>query len=239
MEGQSSTRERRRRWIRLSCWLMVAVVAIVGGPLGLLLRSARGKHRAVQALRDRGALVEYRDLQPDHQIERHPLLPDLWVEVAVVDLGDRDIGDDELAWLKQFGDLETLVLRNTRVTDRGMSCLSDLPRLTYLDLHGTQISDATLALVGAERDLQDLDLGETQITDAGVGRLAQLERLRSLDLSGTKISAAALAILAKLPQLQWLGLANVAIDSAAIGDWAKSRSQVVVSSGDDAPLARH
>lgn len=238
MEGLSSVRERRRRWIRVSCWLLVAVVAIVGGPLGLLLRSARGKHRAVQALRDRGGSVEYRELQPGRQIERHPLLPDLWVEVAVVDLGDRDIGDDELAWLNQFDDLETLVLRNTRVTDGGMSCLANLPRLTYLDLHGTRISDATLALVGAEHDLQDLDLGETQITDAGVGHLRQLTRLRSLDLSGTKVSEAALASLAKLPQLQWLGLANVAIDSAAIGDWAKAHAQVVVSGGDE-PLARH
>ncbi|OYV85571.1 MAG: hypothetical protein B7Z73_13310, partial [Planctomycetia bacterium 21-64-5] len=61
MDGQSKLRERRRRWIRLSCWLLVALVVVAGGPLGLLIRSARGKHRAVLALRERGAAVGYRD----------------------------------------------------------------------------------------------------------------------------------------------------------------------------------
>lgn len=236
MEGQSAARERRRRWIRVSCWVMVAVVAIVGGPLGLLIRSARGKHRAVQALRERGASVEYRQgdaRMPGHQVERHPLIPDLWVEVAVVDLGDRDIGDNELAWLDELPDLETLVLRNTRVTDRGMSCLAHLPRLTYLDLHGTRISDATVVLVGDERHLQDLDLGETQISDAGIEHLSQLERLRSLDLSGTKITELALTTLSALPKLKWLGLANVAIAPATIEAWSQSHPQVAVSAARD------
>lgn len=238
MEGHSPSHERRRRWIRAGCWLLVAVVAIVGGPLGLLLRSARGKHRAVQALRDRGASVRDRAAQlVDHQIERHPFLPDLWVEVALVDLGDLDIGDDDLAWLEEFPDLETLVLRNTNVTDRGMLCLKQLPRLTYLDLHGTKISDATLALIGEERDLQDLDLGDTQVTAAGIEQLSQLDRLRSLDLSGTKATEAALTSLAELPELQWVDLANVNIDRRTVEAWRESHPHVVVSAdGDKAPL---
>lgn len=247
-DGQREPRDRRRRWIRVCCWLSVALVAMVGGPLGLLIRAATGQHRAVMALRQRGAVVAYRDdppplADPPAVVDDDAFLRDFLVDVSVVDLGGANLGDADLAWLKAFPHLETLVLRETHVTDVGLQCLGWLAELKYLDLHGTQIGDKTLELVSAQGELQDLDLGETQVTDAGLAKLSGLARLRSLDLSGTRVTEIGVGHLDRLTRLQWLGMEGTNVRLAFLDDWAKTHPQTVVSCGaaaaEQPPLLAH
>jgi hypothetical protein len=247
-DGQREPRHRRRHWIRVCCWLSVAVVAIVGGPLGLLIRAATGQHRAVMALRQRGAAVAYRNEppppgDPPAVVDDDAFLRDFLVDVSVVDLGGTNIGDADLAWLEAFPHLETLVLRETRVTDVGLQCLGWLAELKYLDLHGTQIGDKTLELVAQQSELQDLDLGETQVTNVGLAQLSGLARLRSLDLSGTRVTEIGVGHLDPLAQLQWLGMEGTGVRVAFLDGWIKAHSQTVVSRGaatvEQPPLLAH
>lgn len=233
---------RRRRWIRVVCWSIVLLIAVAGGPLGLLIRSATAQHRAVRALRERGGQITYRGHEPvgrDAQpsVEAGVLFH-LWTVVSTVDLAGTEAGDREMAYLESLPDLEVLVLRDTHVTDAGLEHLRPLAALSYLDLHGTQIGDAGLEIVGRLVNLEDVDLSQTAVGDAGLAELTGLPRLRSLDLSQTQVGDAGLPKLKALKHLQWLGLGETNVTSAAIAKLHLTKPRTVVSlEGDDLKLS--
>ena len=53
--------------------------------------------------------------------------------------------DDDLVDLKELKGLQTLILRDTRVTDAGLAHLKDLKGLKFLDLERTRVTDAGIA----------------------------------------------------------------------------------------------
>jgi hypothetical protein len=85
--------------------------------------------------------------------------------VAIPPLQDAELRDDlahleELSWQGR----QTLDLRETQVSNRGLVHLSRL------------------------RGLQELDLRQTEVTDAGLEYLKVLTKLRYLNLKGTQVS---------------------------------------------------
>lgn len=223
----------RRRWIRVVAWSVVLLIATVGGPLGLLIRSATAQHRAVRALRERGGQVTYRGHEPAGAevapIDDAGLFFNLWAEVSTVDLGGTEAGDREMAYLEALPMIEVLVLRDTHVTDAGLEFLTPLALLSYLDLHGTDISDAGLEAISQLSQLEDLDLSQTAIGDSQLADLANLRRLRSLDLTQTRVSDVGLPRLARLKSLQWLGLGQTGATAAAIARLRSTKPRMAVS----------
>lgn len=224
---------RRRRWIRIACWSSVLTVVLVGGPLGLLIRSATAQHRAVRALRERGGQVAYRGYEPAGrdfgQSDETGFWFNLWSDVSTVDLGGTEAGDREMAYLESLPTLEVVVLRDTHVTDAGLAHLQPLASLSYLDLHGTEITDAGLEAIGHLAALEDLDLSQTAVGDAGLVNLTSLPRLRSLDLTQTHVGDGGLPPLNRLRHLQWLGLGETELTPAALAKLRMTRPRTVVS----------
>jgi hypothetical protein len=69
--------------------------------------------------------------------------------------------------------LEWLRLCETRITDKGLKTLGQLPRLRGLELFNTKITDRGLVHLWGCQRLEHLDLNATEVTEAGVKELAR------------------------------------------------------------------
>lgn len=96
--------------------------------------------------------------------------------------------DGELAVLKDLGQLVSLHLGGTDVTDEGLAHLAALTALKRLHLEKTNVSDAGLAHLASLESLSYLNLYQTGVTDAGLAHLEGLKNLKSLYLWQTKVT---------------------------------------------------
>jgi hypothetical protein len=131
-------------------------------------------------------------------------------------LGFPDGGDDER--LQRVCDLagEQLVrLQVARgpVTDGGVACLCELPRLESLDLSCCPISDAALMDLARITTLQEILVRNTSVSDRGVSELRHLSSLKRLVLSHTKVRGDSLAQLAGLARLE-----ELVLEGCPVGD---------------------
>ena len=128
-------------------------------------------------------------------------------KLSFIDLEDTKISDAGLAHLTDLRDLILLSLDKTQVTDAGLARLKNLPSLESLWLDDTQIGDAGIVnLVGL--DLKEIHLDRTQIDDDGVAELVKFKRLRAVHLAGTRITDRGAQLLAALPDLEVLDLSD-------------------------------
>jgi hypothetical protein len=94
--------------------------------------------------------------------------PSTWFQV--LNLADTEVGDEGLINLAGCDSVQTLILRGTRVTDKGLAVLSG-KHLRHLDLRDTLITDAGLLQRfrnGAFTRLQILRLRGTRVTHKGI-----------------------------------------------------------------------
>jgi len=112
------------------------------------------------------------------------------VDVRELWLWGNPISDDGVARLRltSFRRLESLNLADTRVTDKGLSCLPEIPNLSFLALSGTQVSDEGIATVARCRKLTTLHLADTEVTDSGIMALRVLTNLREVNLLNTRVT---------------------------------------------------
>src|SRR5262245_4079964 len=91
--------------------------------------------------------------------------------VDTLDLSHTTITDDGVRYLTQLDRLPTLLLAGTRITDRAVRNLPSIRGLTALALSGTCVSDAALSTLLEMTALEFLQLYKTQITADGYERL--------------------------------------------------------------------
>ena len=96
--------------------------------------------------------------------------------------------DGELVILKDLGELVSLHLGGTDVTDDGLVHLAGLTALKRLHLEKTKVSDAGLAHLAGLEGLSYLNLYLTGVTDAGLAHLEGLKNLKSLYLWQTQVT---------------------------------------------------
>jgi len=91
--------------------------------------------------------------------------------------------------LKQKPDVAILEMGNKDVTDDTLAMLSDLPKLKELTLNDSAITDAGLAKLAQLPRLESLRIARTQVTAEGVRSFlaAPPPRLRQIDVSGNDI----------------------------------------------------
>jgi thiol-disulfide isomerase/thioredoxin/Leucine-rich repeat (LRR) protein len=132
------------------------------------------------------------------------------------------VGDETLKVLAGLPALETIRLRDSKVTGAGLAVLGPLKSLSHLGLAGTKIGDAGLASLNQLPALVSLDLGVYNtgagVTDEGLKTIGEMVQLKRLNLSGNKITDAGLVHLQKLARLDNLALDNTGITEAGLAN---------------------
>ena len=128
--------------------------------------------------------------------------PSPTLETLVETLGGRVSQNEQ-------GEVVTVDLSRTGVTDAGLAHLTGLTALETLELYGTPITDAGLVHLSGLTTLKTLGLSRTQVTDAGLVHLTGLMALERLWIYGTQVTEVGVAKLQKaLPNAR---LINVVI----------------------------
>ncbi|HEY7314651.1 MAG TPA: hypothetical protein VH643_35205, partial [Gemmataceae bacterium] len=151
-------------------------------------------------------------------------------------------GDNWLSLqVKFYPQADILDLRNSFVTDAGLSELAKLGQLRVLHLSGTKITDAGLKTLATIGSLCKINLAKTQVTDAGLIQLMALPNLvkvklsasakgdnwlrllvkiapdtDEVDASRSRITLEGLQVLTGLPKLYGLFLLNLPLTDEAV-----------------------
>jgi hypothetical protein len=83
------------------------------------------------------------------------------------------IGDQGLANFKDCKKLQTVGLKNARITDLGLAHLKGCAGLSSIGLYGTGAGNGGLAYLGDSEGLKRLNLGQTEVSD-----LSPLKRMK-------------------------------------------------------------
>lgn len=130
------------------------------------------------------------------------------------------IAPDVIAAIKRFSAPFALSLAGTRIEDKSLELLNQLPHLRALDLESCQqITNSALKNLQTARALEALRLTGTQITDGGLDSLHELESLVSLDLEVCDgITDMGLVHLGRMNQLRALNLKKSGFETIRITD---------------------
>ncbi|WP_372365668.1 hypothetical protein [Candidatus Uabimicrobium sp. HlEnr_7] len=106
--------------------------------------------------------------------------------VETLYLNTRDTTDDALAKLKDFSNLQELILDSAiDITDEGVGRLGGLTTLTKLSLFAlVYVTDATIDTLCNLKNLEHLNLAFTKISDDGLQKLSCLKKIKYLSLRG-------------------------------------------------------
>jgi hypothetical protein len=121
------------------------------------------------------------------------------------------VDDDDLQYLKPAGDVHSLSLGRTGVTDTGILNLPELRHLDWLDLSYMRITDAAVKHLAKSPTLSKIDLERTAITNESLKTLGLLQGLEEVDLSGTVVDDDGLKSLVGARQIKVLWLAGTKI----------------------------
>ncbi|MCA9174121.1 MAG: hypothetical protein KDB14_06495 [Planctomycetales bacterium] len=177
----------------------------------------------VLALRDSSIEELVWWVDPDY--EHRALLPYVGQlhRIKRLDLSIRTVHDHELKMIAGMKGLEQLNLTDHRLTDAGLTHLSQLTSLKNLSLGllraappEQRLGDAGLQHLRPLTNLRSLGLRHSGVTDAGLPQLAELPHLNALSLGNTSITDAGVAHLQKFPELNTLGLDGTDITPAAM-----------------------
>jgi len=83
----------------------------------------------------------------------------------------RSVDDETLKRVAEQKEVRTILLRGTRISDKGLATLKSLEHLTQLDLSETEIDDAGLEQLRDFQSLKQLNVQKTKVTPAGIAQL--------------------------------------------------------------------
>lgn len=126
------------------------------------------------------------------------------------------ISNADLSRLRRFRHLRVLLLRGTRISDRGLVHIKGLTELRCLNLNGTQITDVGLSHLRGLGNLRWLYLNRTKVTGTGLVDLRGLRHLEVLSLQESKVSDVSLLHLRHFPAIMVLNLEGTNVTDAGI-----------------------
>jgi hypothetical protein len=128
--------------------------------------------------------------------------------------------DASLSDVVAVGDVESVRLIKTSVTDSGLGKLKELKNLTEFEYLGPRapdrLTDAGLTHLAAITSLRALSLAETDVTEAGTQHLKGLTNLQSLAIMRSPVTDEALKHLEGLTNLVSLNLASTKVTDAGL-----------------------
>ncbi len=221
----------RRRWFRYSMRTMLVVVTLLCIWLGLVVSRAERQRRAVAALRDMRARVDYDTTTmtpggpPTHWRWLRTWLGDDYFDNVIEVFMFRDADDEFLQRVGDLQGLKSLYFRGTQVTDEGLAPIARLPHLERLSFDADDVTDNGMRILARAPALRQLGIGAPQVTDQGVKAICQLDSLENLGLQDTQVTEAGLRYIGTLKHLQNFGISEEEIaggsDLQAIDDGLK------------------
>jgi hypothetical protein len=137
-----------------------------------------------------------------------------------------------------FGDSECRILpkehltefwaSKTKITDLGLSSLSEAESLAYLEVDGTNISDTGLSAIGKMKELKDLDISECQVTNRGISQLSGLTKLEKVNINHTLVTEGCLQVFDKMPKVHDIRALGCNISENAADRLAESKRRAGV-----------
>jgi len=233
-----TTPHPRRRFFRYSLRTLFVVVTVFCLWMGWQVKRAKDQGQAVKAIQEAGGRVTYRyqDDNPARRNAPYPYPPwlseflgeDLLLTVVGVYVEGTKVDDgkfEELSeHLRRLPKLRWLELRNSRVTDRGLACVSELRTLerlyvrNYVDENTPPISvtDAGFVHFRNLSRLTTLTLTNGDITGTGLKHVVGFPNLKLVDLRNTKLTDDALSHLSSQKRLKSLILSHTPITNAGL-----------------------
>ncbi|MCA9260565.1 MAG: carboxypeptidase regulatory-like domain-containing protein, partial [Planctomycetales bacterium] len=136
--------------------------------------------------------------------------------VEVLRFDRTEVGDSILAHVRGLTQLQSLEMRNAKVTDWGVRQLVDTASLRELNLARAEVTDDGLEAIAAIESLEELDVSGTQVGDAGLRRLSKHSGLKRLFMRDTRVTDAGLADVGRLRQLEELDITGCRIDDQGL-----------------------
>jgi hypothetical protein len=168
----------KTRWYQFSLRSSFVALTGVAALLGIWLacigpaERQRAAVRRAKALGGNAGYVASPKEEPWHVTKLREWLPrDYFDSVEGINLGRRQITDDELEYFRGLTQVQGLALDRSSITDIGLAHLETLPELKELFLSRTQVTDAGLVHLKKLTKLQVVYLDGTRVTDAGVAEL--------------------------------------------------------------------
>lgn len=152
-------------------------------------------------------------------------------KLRVLWLSDTMVSDEGLSHLGEIAyreSLKELRLDNTRVTDAGLECLRELPRLRTLTLSHTKITDKAFNEIARLDDLFWLDVSNTRVSSKGIRHLNNIKRLLYLNMSNSMIGGRAAGLLDDLPSLTEIGVSKDNLDEEFINSLSKRNQPITL-----------
>ena len=106
-------------------------------------------------------------------------------------------GEEGLVHLRRLAGLDELLLTGDQVNDRWLERISEIDRISNLEIKRGNISDAGLVHLKKLKGLAQLHIWYCPITDDGVESLAGLKNVQMISIYGTKMSVASAGQLEK------------------------------------------
>jgi len=96
--------------------------------------------------------------------------------------------DEVISFIGQLGDVRSLNLSHTKVSDKALVEIAKLRGLRSLDLSFTDITNQGIASIARMSQLTNLVANDTLLTEAAVHDLAKLGNLKTLDISHNRLN---------------------------------------------------
>jgi hypothetical protein len=106
-----------------------------------------------------------------------------------VDLRKTKVEDKDLEHLKQLPHVQILYLNHTGIGDEGLAHLAGLTDLHTLSIHSTKMTDKGLAALTKMSSLRVLIICGNPITDEGLDQLQTMANLKEVYVYGTSVTA--------------------------------------------------
>ena len=150
---------------------------------------------AVVNAQDEGVTVEYSDVDKARIVQIQEAGASV-LEVAQNDnrlniafhLASGEIGNEQIASVKDLSFILSLNLRGTKLNDEGAANLTGLKGLERLHLEKTELTDAGLKHLLALENLSYLNVYGTKVTDASIEDIVKIKSLKKVYIWETGIT---------------------------------------------------
>jgi Leucine-rich repeat (LRR) protein len=136
-------------------------------------------------------------------------------QISSVTLRASWITDGDLLDLARLPNLERLDLSRTRITDQGLSYLKSAIKLREVDLsYAEKIGDPAHAVIKHWKNLRRLNLRGTVVADETAAAAAALPELEVLDIADTIVGDNGMEALGRAQKLKELSIGNIRMSEA-------------------------
>ena len=219
---------------KLGRWLLAAVVLVCVAGLFVVCLPLHRQQTAARAVERFGGTISWVQQGPTWLVE---LLGEERMQIFAtpvsVHFNECQLNNDNARrlkdHLKQFPELDQLIVIGTELTDQGLAELVSSSDLRVLWLDGTNVTDEGLKHLRFCPRLLVLGLSVSQITDKGIDQLLRLKKLEYLLLDHTAVTDRGVIRLQKLKNLTYLSLSNTDVSDDAIRTLEEASPRLTVT----------